>query len=168
MGVSPNPKVFLSDKDLIGANIVDPELGCQAFIQEDHHLFKLKHLSVQERHQDNKDRHQEHQHQRNSIIVITKPVCPITLKLDIPSSYVGSENEDDDGYATPTSSEKKIPAIPECPGAPKKTKAKPAAKRKAFRRRTLLDLTQDLESLFPVPCVADLGGGGVKKRVKLC
>ncbi|WVZ20844.1 hypothetical protein V8G54_008166 [Vigna mungo] len=67
MGVSSNPKVFLSDKDLKGANFVDPELGllvpnegCQIFIQEDHHLFKLKHLSVQERHQqqqDNKDRH---------------------------------------------------------------------------------------------------------------
>ncbi|WVZ01384.1 hypothetical protein V8G54_027453 [Vigna mungo] len=181
MGVSSNPKVFLSDKDLKGANFVDPELGllvpnegCQTFIQEDHHhLFKLKHLSVQERHQqqqDNKDRHQEqqNQHHRNSIIVITKPVCPITFKLDIPSSYVGSENEDDDGYTTPTSSDKKIPVIPECPGAPKKTKQKPASKRKACRRRSLLDLTQDLESLFPVPCVVDLGGGGVKKRVKQC
>ncbi|WVZ24854.1 hypothetical protein V8G54_003398 [Vigna mungo] len=140
MGVSFNPKVFLSDKDLKGANFVDLELGflvpnegCQSFI----HLFKLKHLTVQEHHQqqDNKDRHQEqqNQHQRNSIIVSTKLVCPITFKLDIPSSYMGSGNEDDDGYTTPTSSDNKIPVIPECPGVPKKTKPKPASKRKACR-----------------------------------
>ncbi|CAJ1955738.1 unnamed protein product [Sphenostylis stenocarpa] len=163
MGVSSNPKIFLSDKDLKGPNLVDPELAL--FIQEDRHLVKLKHLSLQETLQ------KEDQNQHNNIIV-TKPVCPITLKLDIPSSYVGSENDDDsfdDGYTTPTSSDNKIPLILQCPGAPKKTKPKPATKRKACRRRVVLDLSQDLESLFPVPYVVDLGGGGgVNKRVKHC
>ncbi|KAK7335769.1 hypothetical protein VNO80_27799 [Phaseolus coccineus] len=172
MGVSSNPKVFLSDKDIKGPNILDPELGlllhnqgCQAFIQEDHHLIRLKQLSVQERDQreeDNKDHHQEEQRQqqRNNIVVTT-------LKLEIPSSYVGSENEDD-GYSTPTSSDNKIPAILECPGAPEKSKPKAATKRKACGRRIVLDLPQDLESLFPAPYVVDLGGGGVNKRVKHC
>ncbi|KAL9322870.1 hypothetical protein ACSQ67_010923 [Phaseolus vulgaris] len=173
MGVASNPKVFLSDKDIKGPNILDPELGlllhnqgCQAFIQEDHHLIKLKQLSVQERDQreeDNKDHNQEEQkqQQRNNILVTN------TLKLEILSSYVASDNEDD-GYATPTSSDKKVPAILECPGAPKKSKAKAAMKRKACGRRIVLDLPQDLESLFPAPCVLDLAGGGVNKRVKHC
>jgi len=170
MGVSSNPKIFLSDKDIIGANVFDPEVGLlvhdqgfQTFIQEDHHLIKLKQLSVQE--QDNEDHHQEEQRQQQRNV--TKPVRPITLELEIPSPYVGSETEDD-GYTTPTSSDNKIPAILACPGAPQKIKPKAAAKRKACRRRIVLDLPQDLESLFPVPFVVNLGGGGVNKRVKHC
>ena len=103
---------------------------------------------------------EEEKQQRNSnIILTTKPVCPINLKLEIPSSsYVGSEN-DDDGLKTPTSSDHKIPVILECPGAPKKTKSKPDTKRKECRPRIVLDLSKDLESLFPMPHAVDVFGG---------
>ncbi|KAG4961348.1 hypothetical protein AAZX31_13G317000 [Glycine max] len=167
MGVSSNSKVFLSDKDLKGViNNMDPLVhkeGCQTLIQEDHQLIRLKQLSVQQ-----EEEEEEEKQQRNSnIILTTKPVCPINLKLEIPSSsYVGSEN-DDDGLKTPTSSDHKIPVILECPCAPKKTKSKPAGtKRKSCRPRIVLDLYNDLESLFPVPYGVDLGGGVMNKRVK--
>lgn len=167
MGVSSNSKVFLSDKDLKGViNNMDPLVhkeGCQTLIQEDHQLIRLKQLSVQQ-----EEEEEEEKQQRNSnIILTTKPVCPINLKLEIPSSsYVGSEN-DDDGLKTPTSSDHKIPVILECPGAPKKTKSKPDTKRKECRPRIVLDLSKDLESLFPMPHAVDVLGGGLKnKRVK--
>ncbi|TKY48426.1 Cyclin-dependent protein kinase inhibitor SMR3 [Spatholobus suberectus] len=186
MGVSSNSKVFLSDKDLKGGNNMDPEVGllvrpalekihkgeCQTSTQEDHQLVRLKQLSVQERDQQkgDKDHHQEEQKQRSDITV-SKPVSvsPLNLKIEIPS-YLGSENDDssNDGFKTPTSSDHKIPVILECPGAPRKTKSGPATKRKACRRRIVLDLSKELESLFPVPYVVDLGGGVVNKRVKQC
>ncbi|KAG4380925.1 hypothetical protein AAZX31_15G037900 [Glycine max] len=181
MGVSSNSKVFLSDKDLKGVinntdhhevGLLVHKEGCQSLIQEDHQIIRLKQLSVQQRDQeegDNKDdHHQEEQKQRrNNMIVTAKPVCPpINLKLEIPYSRVGSEN-DDDGLKTPTSSDHKIPVILECPGAPKKTKSKPDTKRKECRPRIVLDLSKDLESLFPMPHAVDVLGGGLKnKRVK--
>ncbi|XP_020224661.1 uncharacterized protein LOC109806611 [Cajanus cajan] len=173
MGVSSNSKVFLSDKG--ASNNMDQEMSLlvrpaveiqhqefQSLVQEDHQLVRLKQLSVQERDHHHHHHHQEERNQRNAI----------SLKIEIPS-HVGSKNDDDDdssneGFKTPTSSDHKIPAILECPGAPKKTKPRAATKRKACRRRIVLDLSKDLESLFPMPCVVDLGHGLMHKRVKQC
>lgn len=124
---------------------------CQTLTQQDHHqLIRLQHLSVQEQ-EDNKD-HRHHEEQ------VTKP---LNLKIEIPSK---DDDEDymNEGLKTPTSSDHKIPMILECPGAPKKTKTRPATKRKACGRRIVLDLSQDLESLFPMPY------GFINKRVKHC
>lgn len=142
---------------------------CETLTQEDHHqLIRLKQLSVQEQEVDDKDhhrRHQEEQKQHNNFIVTNVSVSPLNLKIEIPSNVRSDQNDVDDcsneGFKTPTSSDHKIPVILECPGAPKKTKPKPDTKRKACRRRIMLDLSTDLESLFPMPYV-------VNKRVKQC
>ncbi|XVF08084.1 hypothetical protein REPUB_Repub06bG0195600 [Reevesia pubescens] len=72
---------------------------------------------------------------------------------------------DDDGFKTPTSSDQKIPVMKQCPPAPRKPKPTSSNKRKAsspssssHTRRNLLqlDLSQEVESLFPRPLLADL------------
>ncbi|XP_042474839.1 cyclin-dependent protein kinase inhibitor SMR10-like [Macadamia integrifolia] len=72
--------------------------------------------------------------------------------------------EDDDGFRTPTTLDHRIPAvnIKQCPPAPRKPNSNP--KRKASSssfttRRQLfpLDLSQEIESLFPPALLADLG-----------
>ncbi|PPD87572.1 hypothetical protein GOBAR_DD15477 [Gossypium barbadense] len=73
------------------------------------------------------------------------------------------DENDNDGFKTPTSLDHKIPAatILKCPPAPRKPKSLPIisspAKRKSLRRRILLDLTKEIESLFPPALIADLG-----------
>ncbi|KAK7402186.1 hypothetical protein VNO78_14241 [Psophocarpus tetragonolobus] len=133
-------KVFLSDN-------VDPDQG----VQKEHHnhqLIRLKQLSVQERERDR---------DRNNISMVTRP---INLKIEIPCSNVGSDPSKD-GFNTPTSSASRIL---ECPGAPKKIKSRPAMKRKACRR-IVLDVSKQLQSLFPM---VDLAGIGMDKRLKQC
>ncbi|KAL9153171.1 hypothetical protein ABFS82_10G032500 [Erythranthe guttata] len=62
--------------------------------------------------------------------------------------------EDDDGFKTPTSSDHRIPAITECPPAPRKTRPQSSkSKRKAesppgARRRLQLDMSPEIESIF--------------------
>ncbi|KAL5973301.1 hypothetical protein ACLOJK_029951 [Asimina triloba] len=61
------------------------------------------------------------------------------------------EEEIYDGYQTPTSSEQRIPAIPQCPPAPKKPRSMPLKRRKArcCGRSILIDVhEEELESLF--------------------
>ncbi|KAA3456723.1 cyclin-dependent protein kinase inhibitor SMR3-like [Gossypium australe] len=73
------------------------------------------------------------------------------------------DENDNDGFKTPTSLDHKIlaAAILKCPPAPRKPKSLPIisspAKRKSLRRRILLDLTKEIESLFPPALIADLG-----------
>ncbi|XP_043698543.1 cyclin-dependent protein kinase inhibitor SMR3-like [Telopea speciosissima] len=76
-----------------------------------------------------------------------------------------ADADDDDGFRTPTSLDHRIPAIQQCPPAPRKPKSSP--KRKASsssssssstrRQLFLLDLSQEIESLFPPALLADLG-----------
>ncbi|GKV30004.1 hypothetical protein SLEP1_g38871 [Rubroshorea leprosula] len=62
--------------------------------------------------------------------------------------------ENDEGFRTPTSQDHRIPVVKECPPAPRKPKP-PSRKRKASpntgTRLQLLDLTEEVESLFPKP-----------------
>lgn len=75
---------------------------------------------------------------------------------------VEDDNEDDnDGFKTPTSLDHKIPVITQCPLAPRKPpNPLSSTKRKAspqnVRRRLQLDLSLDVESLFPAPIRSDL------------
>ncbi|GMI97101.1 hypothetical protein like AT2G28870 [Hibiscus trionum] len=89
-------------------------------------------------------------------------------ELKPPSSgeFDVAEDEDDDGFKTPTSLDHKIPGILKCPPAPRKPKSLPilSAKRKAFRRRILLDFTKEMECLFPPALLADLGNKIKKVR----
>ncbi|GAV69467.1 hypothetical protein CFOL_v3_12968 [Cephalotus follicularis] len=65
--------------------------------------------------------------------------------------------EENDGFKTPTSLEHKMPVIKQCPPAPRKPKP---TKRKisstAPRKKLLLDLSQEVESMFPMPILVDL------------
>ncbi|KAJ1406885.1 hypothetical protein SESBI_24697 [Sesbania bispinosa] len=166
--VSSNSAVFVSDKAKM-----DPEFGLlvrsaieeyEISIPEEHELIRLKKLSMQECDQEGEKDHQEDN------VVVTVPT--VNLKLEIPSRDVGLEDgydESNDGFKTPTSSDHKIPAVLECPGAPKKTKTtRLATKRKSpsCRRRIVLDLSTELESMFPMPFVVDLEAGGKNKKVK--
>ncbi|KAE8693107.1 Detected protein of unknown function [Hibiscus syriacus] len=89
-------------------------------------------------------------------------------KLNSPSSgeFNVAGDENDDGFKTSTSLDHRIPAILKCPPAPRKPKSLPiiSPKRKAFRRRILLDLTKEMESLFPPALLADLGNKIKKVR----
>ncbi|XWS67058.1 hypothetical protein CRYUN_Cryun05aG0254000 [Craigia yunnanensis] len=74
-----------------------------------------------------------------------------------------AKDDDDDGFKTPTSLDHKIPVIKQCPPAPRKPKPLPSNKRKASpssstrtRRNLQLDLSQEVESLFSRPLLADL------------
>ncbi|KAJ4704691.1 cyclin-dependent protein kinase inhibitor SMR3 [Melia azedarach] len=73
-------------------------------------------------------------------------------------------HEDDDGFRTPTSTDHKIPEIKQCPPAPRKSKStnNPSAKRKSssvssnIRRSLRLDVSEEVNSLFPKPILDDL------------
>ncbi|KAH6802560.1 hypothetical protein C2S51_034006 [Perilla frutescens var. frutescens] len=70
------------------------------------------------------------------------------------------ESEDDDGFKTPTSSDHRIPAITQCPPAPKKFRPPPsklkrkAASPPASSRSIELDSSAEVESIF-CPIVKD-------------
>lgn len=57
--------------------------------------------------------------------------------------------EDDDGFRTPDSLEHRIPVITECPPAPKKTRPKISSAKRSRTTAELLDLSDEVESLFP-------------------
>ncbi|GMJ10733.1 hypothetical protein HRI_004742500 [Hibiscus trionum] len=88
------------------------------------------------------------------------------LKWPCSGEFNVADDENDDGFKTPTCLDHKIPAILKCPPAPRKLKSLPiiSAKRKASRRRILLDFTKEMESLFPPPLLADLGNKIKKVR----
>ncbi|XP_031252606.1 uncharacterized protein LOC116110540 [Pistacia vera] len=69
-------------------------------------------------------------------------------------------DENDDGFKTPTSLDHKIPVKAQCPPAPKKSNSFSSRKRRPVSsnvRRTLrLDLSHEVESLFPKPIFDDL------------
>jgi hypothetical protein len=91
-----------------------------------------------------------------------------TLKIKLPSveafQIEDDKDDDDDGFKTPTSLDRKIPVIFQCPPAPRKPKSLPSAKRKSPQGRVLLDLSNEIESLFPPALAGDLGGKIKKVR----
>jgi hypothetical protein len=89
-----------------------------------------------------------------------------TLKIKFPSlgAFQIEDSDHGDGSKTPTSSDCKIPVIFQCPPAPRKPKSLPSTKRKSPRRRVLLDLSNEVETLFPPALAANLGGKIKKVR----
>ncbi|KAL6967503.1 hypothetical protein U1Q18_033313 [Sarracenia purpurea var. burkii] len=115
-------------------------------------------IQEQDRQEERKREHQE-ELERDGILVSN------SLRIKIPS--LGEFKDDDDGgFRTPTSLDQRIPLIPQCPPpAPRKPKSLiPLKKRKAASRRMLLDLSSEVESLFPASLLADLGGKIKKVR----
>ncbi|KAK7262451.1 hypothetical protein RJT34_30024 [Clitoria ternatea] len=88
----------------------------------------------------------------------------LDLKVKIPSLDEAEREKEyydsNEGFKTPTSPEHRIPAMLPYPPAPRKPKS---AKRKSFQPRTVLDVSQEIESLFPV----DIGVAGKSKKIKL-
>ncbi|XP_047979021.1 cyclin-dependent protein kinase inhibitor SMR12-like [Salvia hispanica] len=76
---------------------------------------------------------------------------------------VGDEEEELEGFTTPTSLDHKIPAIAQCPPPPGKTRTwYPTLKRPEFRRRLLFFTAAEIESLFLSP----ISGGVVNVEEK--
>lgn len=111
--------------------------------------------------QDHQVRSQEEKHEDNFDMFVS------SLKVKIPSAEESKGLEDDDeGMKTPTSLDQKITvSLKSPPGAPRKPKALPLKKRKANRHpRLLLDLSSEIELLFPPVVCGDLGGDKIKKK----
>ncbi|XP_054814090.1 cyclin-dependent protein kinase inhibitor SMR3-like [Prosopis cineraria] len=85
-----------------------------------------------------------------------RPSLPLRIKIPTTSSF--EEEGRDEGFKTPTSAIHKISEIPQCPPAPRKPKSFPSRKRRASRPVILLDLSREIDSLFPGSVVFDFGG----------
>lgn len=92
-----------------------------------------------------------------------------SLKIKIPSlaEFKDDNEEEKDGFRTPKSLDQEIPL--NCPPAPRKPKSMPLNIRK---RRNLINLSREIDSLFSPVLLADLNGKikKVKKEheIKLC
>ncbi|XWS53129.1 hypothetical protein CRYUN_Cryun11dG0131300 [Craigia yunnanensis] len=171
MGVS-NSEMFLSEKDLSSTMefsfLVRPPLE---FREEQCQIAPFQDVDgepqqrKEERVQEEQDQQQQQQEKEDNCKLLMSP-----LELKLPSSGEfkvhenGEADENNDGFKTPTSLDRKIPVMLKCPPAPRKPKSLPSPKRKAFRRRILLDLTKEIESLFPPALLADLGNKIKKLR----
>ncbi|KAJ6777814.1 CYCLIN-DEPENDENT PROTEIN KINASE INHIBITOR SMR2-LIKE [Salix koriyanagi] len=90
-----------------------------------------------------------------------------TLELGDDCENELSQIEDSDHgdvSKTPTSSDCRIPETFQCPPAPRKRKSLPSTNWKSPRRRVLLDLSNEVETLFPPALAANLGGKIKKVR----
>ena len=152
MGVSDS-QMFLTEKDLNSMELnflVRPTLDFQDQCptapseeeKEDHELFKRPEVKEEEKQEEEEDK------------------CKISvssLEVKVPSlGELRDVEDDDDGFRTPTSLDHKIPESLQCPPAPRKPKPIPSTKRKAGRRRIMLDLSNEIESLFPPALLVDL------------
>ncbi|XVF68752.1 hypothetical protein PTKIN_Ptkin11bG0026500 [Pterospermum kingtungense] len=170
MGSVSNSEMFLSEKDLTSTTmeisfLVRPPLE----FQEDQccQIAPFQEETVQEQ----QDQQQQQQEKEEKCKLLMRS----PLELNLPASEEfnkghkngGHQEEDErnDGFKTPTSLNHKIPALLKCPPAPRKPRSLPISpKRKAFHRKILLDLTKEIESLFPPALLADLGNKIKKVR----
>ncbi|XP_054817165.1 cyclin-dependent protein kinase inhibitor SMR14-like [Prosopis cineraria] len=94
-------------------------------------------------------------------------VSAANLNLNIRSYNSEAQRDLDEssrGCKTPTSSDHKIPSSLRCPPAPKKPRSIPSGKRKSSGAGNFLDLSREIESLFPAPLLLDLYGKIKKVR----
>ncbi|KAM4083263.1 hypothetical protein ACJW30_08G043100 [Castanea mollissima] len=151
MGVSDS-QMFLSEKDLNSMELnflVRPTLDFQdrcptapSEEEEDHELYKRPEVKEEEKQQEEEDK---------------RKISVSSLEVKVPSlGELRDVEDDDDGFRTPTSLDHKIPQSLQCPAAPRKPKPIPSTKRKAGRRRIMLDLSNEIESLFPPAVLVDL------------
>lgn len=159
MGVSDS-QMFFSDKDLNARKLnflARPTLEfqdqCPTASSEDHGL--LKKPEVKEKEDQDQQDHDEEKEDKCKI-----SVSSLRLKIPSPRELRNIEDDDDDGFKTPTSLDKKIPVVLQCPPAPRKPKPRAVLtkRRGAARRRILLDLSNEIESLFPAALLVDLSG----------
>ncbi|KAG6769467.1 hypothetical protein POTOM_025104 [Populus tomentosa] len=115
-------------------------------------------LQEQEAKSEVHDENQEECNNTSDPNTIEKP----SLEAVLMETYV--VGDDDDGFKTPTSLDHKI-SITKCPPAPRKPKPFLSRKRKASlpKARTILqlDLSQEIEALFPSTIAVDL-----QKKIK--
>ncbi|KAG6760841.1 hypothetical protein POTOM_034024 [Populus tomentosa] len=146
MGLS-NSEMFFSEKDL---NAMEFNFLVRSALE----LGDDCEIVPQELHQEKEVEEEEKQEDECEISVPT-------LKIKLPSveafQIEDDKDDDADGFKTPTSLDRKIPVIFQCPPAPRKPKSLPSAKRKSPQRRVLLDLSNEIESLFPPALAGDLG-----------
>ena len=159
MGVS-NSGVFLTEKDLtsIGFNfLAKPTLEFQ---DDDHECGNCETARSGEGKFDKKQEEKEREEQEEEKCKVK--VTPMDLKMSSLAEFKVEEDDDNDGFKTPTSVDHKIPLILPCPPAPKKPKSLPSTKRRAAgpNRRVLLDLSNEIQSLFP----PDFGGKSKRLR----
>lgn len=164
--------MLLSEKDINAVEfnfLVRPTLE----FKHDHHCqISLSSSSSSSEEEDDVHRRKQEEEDRKKEDKFDMLVS--TLKLKIPSpdqEFRVLEDQENhvgvvDGFETPTSLDHKIPAALKCPPAPRKPKSLPSMKRRLpiSRRRVLLDLTSEIESLFPPAILADLGGKIKKVR----
>lgn len=166
MGVSDPGEMFLSEKDLNAMEfnfLVRPTLEI--------HRHDECQISRSEGDEDDDEVSQVVDQDKQVVAVQEEDhkfdLLVSTLKLKIPTSVEEFRviQDDDNGFKTPTFLDQKIPVTLKCPPAPRKPKSLPSTKkRKAHRRQRLfLDLSSEIESLFPPTLVADFGGKAKKK-----
>jgi len=153
MGVSDS-QMFLSEKDLHAMELnflVRPTLEFQD--DQDHGLHKKPEALKEE----------EEEEEENKCKISVVPSLEL-IKIPSVAEFRDDVEDDDDGFKTPTSLDHKIPVIRPCPPPPRKPKTITLTKRKAARQRILLDLSNDIEALFPPALLVDLSGKTRKSK----
>lgn len=165
MGVSDS-QMLVSDKDLNDMKlsfVTRPTLEfrdheCPTEPPEDPGLPKMPEIQQgedQEYYKQEEERDQEEKEDKHDDSVSPSSLGVIILSL---GEFRDMEAEDD-GFKTPTSLDHKIPVVLKCPPAPRKLKPKAVTtKRKAAGQRIPLDLSNEIESLFPSTLQVDLSG----------
>lgn len=157
------PKSKISSKDMSrnsdGLEEVAPK-NISSLIPENP-LEEKKEFDADDDHDDKEDKRGE------TSVSSTKAEKPCPLSVGASTAEVA---DDDEGFRTPTSPSHKIPVITQCPPAPKKTtqRSNPASiKRKVSptttRRALHLDLSSEVESMFPPLVQDDDVDGKIKK-----
>ncbi|KAM7468086.1 hypothetical protein LguiB_015648 [Lonicera macranthoides] len=101
-------------------------------------------------------------HQNEEINLTEESISPVLSETEPEVA------DDNDGFRTPTSLDHKIPVTKQCPPAPRKKREKHFSSRKRkletprSGRNLQLDLTDEIESLFP-PSVKENLGRRIKK-----
>uniref|UniRef100_A0A6N2K616 Cyclin-dependent protein kinase inhibitor SMR3 n=1 Tax=Salix viminalis TaxID=40686 RepID=A0A6N2K616_SALVM len=148
-------EMFFSEKDL------NPSMEFNFLVRSALELGDDRENEPQELH---KEKEVEEEEEQEDDCEVSVP----TLKIKLPSveafQIEDDKDDDDDGFKTPTSLDRKIPVIFQCPPATRKPKSLPSTKRKSGQRRVLLDLSNEIESLFPPAPAGDLGGKLKKVR----
>lgn len=170
MGI--NTETFLSEKDRVNAPLrpsLDHECSStqtapsEVDDNPDHEDDKVKGRADQEQDHNNQEFRQKEkdyeEDEKEAKSLMSSPSSSSSsssssLQIKLPEFKV--EDDDEDGFKTPTSSDCRIPLIPKCPPAPRKSKTKRKAAAMPARascgqQRIKIDLSKEIfESLFSI------------------
>lgn len=156
MGFPDSPKLITAEKDLhatecnfLSRPSKEFQEVCQIAQSNERAVAGFDQEPAQEAHDDERNLRKEEGASSGVLFASS-----LKVKLPEVREQVIME-EEDDGLATPTSLDHKIP-IQVCPPAPRKPKSVPS-NHKGCRRRAFLDLSNEVESLFPAAILADFG-----------